>query len=337
MELFNPSHYYIFDMKLQIKDFLFYNMFLKKFKFPVYLLIILVSISCSEDIIEIDRPEGNILIDIGDSLTAGAGGNGTTMSSVTSRLLGNQWLVKNMGVGGENTLTIGARQGGIPMYIKESITLPRTGFYVKIPTGLYSSYNNQNVFPLLKGSRGINPCYIDNIKCKLIRRNGNYYIGRTDSSKKEHVVQPFTNINTYLSKETQGIATIFIGQNGDYSSPEDFLNQIDLFVEHKGDENVIIITSHINGTADIVNPIRAKYGDKHIDLKEYISTQAIYDAIDYGLLPDNGTYPTEEDLYGMNNGFPPRSLLSEGVHFNAIGYELLGRLRYEKGIELGYW
>ncbi|MGJ8683046.1 MAG: hypothetical protein ACSHWW_00385 [Nonlabens sp.] len=312
-------------------------MIFKKFKLPVYLFLIILSISCTDEVMEVDRPEGNILIDIGDSLTAGAGGNGTTMSSVTSQLLGNQWLVKNMGVGGENTLTIGARQGGIPMYMKESIKLPRSGFFVKIPSGLFSVYNDSIVSPLIKGNGGINPCYVDGIKCKLIRRHGNYYIGRTDSSSSEYVTQPNSIINTSLSKETQGIATIFIGQNGDYSTPMDFLNQIDLFVEHKGDENVIIITSHINGTTELVQPIREKYGDKHIDLKEYMSTQAIYDAIDYGLLPDNGTYPTAEDLNGMNNGYAPQSLISNGVHFNSIGYELLGLLRYQRGIELGYW
>lgn len=312
-------------------------MILKKSKFPVYLLIIILSVSCNDEIIEADRLEDKTLIDIGDSLTAGAGGNGTTMSSVTSELLGHEWIVKNMGVGGENSLTIGARQGGIPMYIKESITIPESGFFVKTPTGLYSSYNDSNIFPLLQGDAGINPCYIDNIKCELIRTNGDYYIGRIDSSQDVYTTQPNTTIQTSLSKETRGIATIFIGQNGDYSSPMDFLNQIDLFVEHKGDENVIIMTSHINGTADVVQPIRDKYGNKHIDLKEYMSTQAIYDAIDYGLLPDNGTYPTMDDLNGMNNGFAPRSVLSDGVHFNAIGYELMGRLRHEKGIELGYW
>ncbi len=312
-------------------------MVFKNVKLSAYLCIIFLTVSCSDEAIEVDRPEGNVLIDLGDSLTAGAGGNGTTMSSVTSDLLGNQWLVKNMGVGGENTLTIGARQGGIPMYIKESIIIPASGFYVQIPTGLFSTYDDSSVFPLIQGSGGINPCYVDNIKCELIRLNGDYYIGRTDFVDSEHVTQPNTHINTSLSKQTRGITTIFMGQNGDYSSPIDFLNQIDLFVDHKGDENVIIITSHINGTPDVVEPIREKYGEKHIDLKEYMSTQAIYDAIDYGLLPDNGTYPTAEDLNGMNNGYTPESLISSGVHFNAIGYELLGRLRYEKGIELGYW
>ena len=68
-----------------------------------------------------------------------------------------------------------------------------------------------------------------------------------------------------------------------------------------------------------------------------MSNYAIYDAIEIGLLPNDGTYPTVEDLEKMNNGETPTSLLVDSVHFNNIGYELLGRLRYNKGQELGYW
>ena len=97
------------------------------------------------------------LIDIGDSLTAGAGGEGTTMSNVASRLLPGTYTIKNMGIGGENTLTIGARQGAIPMYIKESITIPSNTTKVEIPSGVYSSYNNQNILPLTQGFGGFAP------------------------------------------------------------------------------------------------------------------------------------------------------------------------------------
>ena len=68
-----------------------------------------------------------------------------------------------------------------------------------------------------------------------------------------------------------------------------------------------------------------------------MSTRAIYDALEFGLLPNNGEYPTAEDLQRMGNNYAPKSLLKDGIHFNPIGYELLGRLRYEKGKELGYW
>lgn len=295
------------------------------------ILILSLIVSCKSPTPEM------VLIDIGDSLTAGAGGKGTTMSSVTQELLGDDWEVKNMGVGGENTLTIGARQGAIPMYIKESIIIPQDGSKVAIPSGLYSSFNDSNILPLLQGSAGINPCYIDTIACTLTREDSTYYINRIHSGTSDYKTRPKTTIVTALSKEKPTITTIFIGQNGGYTSPEHLLEQIDLFVAHKGDENVIIITSHGNGSLQRIRPIKDKYGNKHIDLKTYMATQGIYDAIKFGLLPDDGTYPTPEGLKRMQAKNAPSSLLIDGIHFNAVGYELLGRLRYNKGKELGYW
>jgi hypothetical protein len=128
----------------------------------------------SQEIEKTEETFEKVLIDIGDSLTAGAGGDGNSMSKVATDLLGKEWILKNMGVGGENTLTIGARYGGIPMYIKESIIIPKDGSKVEISSGLYSSYNDKNVLPLLQGSAGINPCNIDTIKCKLTRNQNKY-------------------------------------------------------------------------------------------------------------------------------------------------------------------
>jgi len=309
--------------------------FLKILFFTFFLTF---NLSCSSQ--EIEKTEETfekVLIDIGDSLTAGSGGDGNSMSKVASDLLGEEWIVKNMGVGGENTLTIGARHGGIPMYIKESITIPKDGSKVEISSGLYSSYNNKNVLPLLQGSAGINPCRIDTIQCKLTRNQNKYFINRITPNSTDYKTKENSTLFTSLSSEKKGILTIFIGQNGGYSSPNELLNQIDLFVKHKGDENVIIITSHGNSTTEIVQLVSDKYQSKYIDLRKYMTTKAIYDAIEFGLLPDNGEYPTSEDLERMGENYTPKTLLKDGIHFNSIGYELLGRIRYKKGKELGYW
>ena len=308
---------------------------LKLAKNIIFLTIITLNLSCSSQ--KVEESFEKTLIDIGDSLTAGAGGDGNNMSKTTSNLLGEEWVVKNMGVGGENTLTIGARQGGIPMYIKESIIIPGDGSQVQISSGLFSSYNDQEIHPLLQGSAGVNPCYIDSVECKLTINQGKYHINRITPKSTDYKTEPKSTLFTALSKETKGIATIFIGQNGGYKSPDDFLNQVDLLVRHKGDEHIIIITSHGNGNSRTVQPLKNKYGNKLIDLKEYMSTEAIYDAIKFNLLPDNGKYPTTEDLERMGKNNAPKTLLKDGIHFNSIGYELLGRLRYEKGKELGYW
>lgn len=308
---------------------------LKFMKLIYFTFFVLFNLSCSPQ--ETEETNDKILIDIGDSLTAGAGGDGTNMSKVTLDLLGNGWIVKNMGVGGENTLTIGARHGGIPMYIKEPITIPKDGSKVEISSGLFSSYNDKNILPLLQGSAGINPCSIDTIQCRLSRNQNKYYINRITPNSTDYTTKENATIFTSLSNEKKGVLTIFIGQNGGYTSANDLLNQIDLFVEHKGDKNVIIITSHGNSTTEIVKLIRDKYQSKYIDLRKYMTTKAIYDAIEFGLLPNNGEYPTSEDMERMEKNYTPKTLLKDGIHFNSIGYELLGRLRYKKGIELGYW
>src|SRR5690606_8778503 len=57
----------------------------------------------------------------GDSMTAGAGGGGTSYPSVLESLIKTinpNANVRNSGVGGENSVTIAARQGGNPFVIR---------------------------------------------------------------------------------------------------------------------------------------------------------------------------------------------------------------------------
>ena len=91
----------------------------------------------------------------GDSLTAGAGGNGTTYPKTLQTLLGSLYSVQNFGVGGENSLGISARQGGIPVLLKRDVTLPATTDVVIIgdssDSGIISSWNSSNIRILLQG------------------------------------------------------------------------------------------------------------------------------------------------------------------------------------------
>lgn len=223
------------------------------------------------------------------------------MGSVTDSLLMGSWDIYNMGVSGENTLTIGARYGAIPMYLNEAITLPADQSKVHIESGIFSTYNNKNIFPLLQGNGGINPCRINGIECELSIENNMYQLKKIDTISTQTQIAPNSIIETYLSKQTKGVVTIFIGQNGEYNSPLDFLQQIDMFVDHKQDDNFIIITSHGNGDAETIEPILEKYGNHVINLKDYMVNYALDDAIDLGLLPNDGSYPTSMDTNAINH------------------------------------
>ena len=70
----------------------------------------------------------------GDSLTYGSGGNGTSYPSVLEECLRNERMyipVVNMGIGGENTVTIAGRAGAVPFRLKE-FTIPTESIPVEI-------------------------------------------------------------------------------------------------------------------------------------------------------------------------------------------------------------
>lgn len=72
-----------------------------------------------------------------------------------------------------------------------------------------------------------------------------------------------------------------------------------------------------------------EYGDKYINLREYMSTDAMSDA---------GLTPSQSDISAMEGGNVPPSLLSEDLlHFNSDGYEIIGRLVFNRMEHLGYF
>ena len=78
-----------------------------------------------------------------------------------------------------------------------------------------------------------------------------------------------------------------------------------------------------------------EYGDKYINLREYMSLSGIDDA---NKQLDAGIKITEHDKEMMAEGKVPASLLIEDeFHFNAYGYELIGELVYNRMNQLGYF
>ena len=129
---------------------------------------------------------------------------------------------------------------------------------------------------------------------------------------------------------------IFIGQNGGYSSIQDLIAQQRAIIDHQQmneqNEGKFLIIGLHTGTAEsrveLEKAMLEEYGEQYINLREYMSTQALEDA---------GMEPTEEDREMMEMGSTPSSLLSDQVHFNASGYELIGKQIYQRMEKLGYF
>ncbi len=300
----------------------------------------------------------------GDSLTAGAGGGGVTYPKVLeteiqkeicnqynlkSQLNGkatylidfSQYKIKipviNMGVGGENTQTIAGRNGAIPYIVSQGFTIPEDRMPIELT---FTSQNGGKVAPLRQGDRGVNPVVIGGIEGTLsIKQESysskeySYFFTRTVAGSSKEI-QPGTQIVTAASKKyTDYIPVIFIGQNGGYTDFEDLIRQQRAIIEHQtaNKDRYIIVGLH-TGTAESRNALETamknEYGAHYINLRDYMATQAMSDA---------GLIPTDEDKELMRKGSAPKSLMSDSVHFNGIGYELIGRLIYRTMDDLGYF
>ena len=65
----------------------------------------------------------------GDSLTAGAGGDGVTYPQVLAERIAEKYTavpVHNLGIGGENTVTILGRAGATVIHLYRKIVVPET-------------------------------------------------------------------------------------------------------------------------------------------------------------------------------------------------------------------
>ena len=281
----------------------------------------------------------------GDSLTADLNGWTKTLQA----LLGDDYIVVNCGVGGEDASTILGRQGGLPMYIPYDVVLPSDGSEIVIANGsefsfLKSLYDDNICAPLIQGDgNSVNPVSISGIECTLTKyqiddtgpfwsgNNNKWTIKRNKVSTRDVKIPTKTLIYTKGAKEFRNpyAEIFFVGQNGGWSSETDLANKLDMAIDFSGCSNYLIIGLS-SGTKDSRNVLESHFnkhfGLRFVNLREYLSTDALY---------DSGITPTQDDLDLMSVGSVPLSLRSDGVHFNSKGHFIIGNLLFGRMSLLG--
>ena len=259
----------------------------------------------------------------GDSLTAGAGGSGTSYPNVCASELGITSF-KNCGVGGENANTIACRQGGNSLILKPGNV---SEYSLSELTDIYGTKCN----PLRQGSgsNSVNPIYINGVKCTLS-------ISQT-SATDPNAKYTITGYNDKLLAETpvkfagcdikSKITVIFVGQNGPYLAER--LSIIDSMISKINDKYIVMGLSSGSSTsrADEEAQMRSKYGVHYFNTRNMLSK--------YGMSIMNLT-PTTSDANEMSKGEVPSSLRSDSVHLNANGYTALGKMIAQKIRACGY-
>jgi lysophospholipase L1-like esterase len=278
----------------------------------------------------------------GDSLTFGYGGEGITYPGTLQKLLGNGYQVYNMGVGGETTTTIAGRQGSIPMLVK-TVTIPAE---VKALEVELISANGEIPKPLRQGEAGVNPCYIKGIKGNLTitqtdttNSDAKWYFTREEKGAETFIKEPVELITAASLNRRQGVLILWTGTNDLFDIPKDrlakkIIEQQRVMVDYmEYSEKQYIIIGLTYSTAfpfidDVNKELKETYGKHFLNIKPYLLEEGLKAA---------GLVETEQDRLKKNQGNIPESLLVDDVHFNALGYTLIGEQVYKKGIELGYW
>lgn len=278
------------------------------------------------------------IVAYGDSLTAGAGGDGVTYPLTLQSLIQESIYeipVVNRGVGGETTNTIMARAGSIPFAVN-AFTIPSDTSSVEI--GLLSS-NGGAVAPLRQGDGGINPVKINGIEGKITieqesysSKDYKYYFQRTKSGDAVDVSNG-TVIEIANNPEFSNyVPVVFMGQNGTYTNFQDLIDQINSILGMEKSNDKFLVLGLTTGTAveraSLESAMVDAFGDRYINLREYI--------VENGL-EQTGVEATAEDLSAIAVGSVPPSLKSDAIHFNADGYTVIGNAVYERMQELDYF
>lgn len=273
----------------------------------------------------------------GDSLTFGTGGDGVSYPSVMEECLREDRVyipVVNMGVGGENTVTIAGRAGAIPFKVKE-FTIPSESASVEIS---FVEEKGKPIRPLIESDTGINPCMINGVSGKLTgekREDGSmaYFFTRGDTGESVFV-QEGTEIETWAASQfSDYIYVVFIGENHGWNNIQDLVEQQQaiLSMQEKQEGRYLVVglpTGTREERQELEEYLQEIYGDRFLNIREYLSAEGIYDA---------GLKPSTEDLDRMAKGMIPKALLSDDVHFNATGYKMIGNYMYERMKALGYF
>lgn len=268
---------------------------MKKFISLLFLSVLLFSCSAEDTYIEETRVLK--IVGWGDSMMAGAGGEGVNIVNIIAEKL-NTSEYYNFGVGGLTSENVAVLQGGKPF----EISLKNNTI-----TGV-DSLTYYNTLPFNKQTHQFREGSLDGINGTL-KKEGNSFYFLSNASK------PIAEKAVFKFKDTEqnkgAIVIIWAGRNDDTSIPT-FEN-----IKTMTTNNNAYVLSVCNGVDEGIGTqqhtrivelnaqLKDFYGERFIDVREFL-------------------------VNGGENDCIPANLFADGVHFNAEGYRLVGEYVAEK-------
>jgi len=258
----------------------------------------------------------------GDSMTAGAGGGGTTYTGILASALSR--TVNNQGIGGQNSAQIAARQGGLQTLLTVTGNqIPASGA-VAVTARTQSPITSQGAQSFTGTLAGV---------AGTLSRNGDDSYTFTRAAAGSIVSCPAATV--FLFDVAVGArdktVVIWSGRNdakstrADHTATRDNILSMLSYLSPPV-ERVLVVsvcngagegtgTSAYNQIAATNAELQRTFGDRYIDLRRYL--------VDFGLA-DAGISPTAQDTTDVAADTIPASLRADNVHFTAAGYTLVG-------------
>lgn len=278
----------------------------------------------------------------GDSITEGMSMHSKSYPSVLQKLVGDSYVVYNGGDGGEKTVAIAARQGGIKVYTAKKITFDRGSDKKAISTETSDIFVTENGTPvvltsLLGNGISVSPVKIGGVEYQLkfdyfnwSPRTFKLYLYRSTDTDKSFSIPEGTEVIFGGSDiSTKGGVDIYMmGANGGYANDAEYISQVKAMIKHHGNDKYLIIKPYW----DNISGLEAEFGDHVVDFPKLAAENG---------LAFEGLTPTDADTKACTQGKIPPSLRyqneADNVHLNEYGYHFLANCIYEKGKTLGYW
>ena len=288
----------------------------------------------------------------GDSITEGMAMKRTeTYPARLQAMLGKGFRVLNAGDGGEDVVTIPARQGCLPLTTASKISFAAGERKVLVGTGDDNGFHTPDGRKIkLTAALGreipVNPVKIGNDVYKLSFTDFKWntpghpisyklWLERADAASAVEIPAGTPAVFSSVAAAKDAYCEVFLmGANGGWNNQiEKLIAGYRQMIARRGaNKPYLVIVPYWGGfTQAQADAFKAAFGDHAVDFRG--------EAVARGLKVE-GIQPTAQDEAEMKKGRVPPSLLYRNrpdCHMNPYGYDFLARLVHERGKALGYW
>ncbi len=254
--------------------------------------------------------------------------------------------VINYGTGKETMDTLLGRTGAVPFVTSGSMEIPGDCVPVRISLKLQ---NGAAVRPLTGTDVGINDVTVAGVEGKLSVVSANswgteYAFTRNEPGEPVPVPGGEPVITSGTENYHGYIPVIFAGSFSQESSKDLVAKIRQILDAYEGPEGRYIVIGNYyrtynggygelgstNSLSSQENLMQQAFGEHYINFRKYLASDAMADA---------GLTPTKTDTKNMQDGIVPESLVSREnrEELTSAGYQLLGKLVYDRFEQLGYF